>query len=89
MRVINNCRTALEQQTREAVRMRRRGGEGAILHSKGEYRRSYIPRLQLHDGDKVRELEQEEIEREQEVSKDFDSIQNEWRQKTKEHSLRK
>ena len=50
---------------------------------------SYIPRLQLDDGDKVRELEQEKISREQDVSKEFDSIQNEWRQKSKEHSLRK
>ena len=34
MRVICSTKTALERQTREAVRIRRRGGEGAILNSK-------------------------------------------------------
>ena len=57
MRVVSSSRTALERQTREAVRIRRRGGEGAILNSKAEYSRSYIPRLHLEDTDTLRELE--------------------------------
>ena len=37
MRIIKSSRTALERQVGEAVRIRRRGGEGAILNSKSEY----------------------------------------------------
>ena len=33
----------------EAVLIRRRGGEGAILNSKGEFNRSYIPRFQVEE----------------------------------------
>ena len=33
----------------EAVRIRRRGGEGAILNSKAEFNRCHIPRLQLEE----------------------------------------
>ena len=40
-------RTALARQVGEAVRIRRRGGEGALLNSKGEYNRSHIPRLTI------------------------------------------
>ena len=29
--------------------IRRRGGEGAILNSRGEFNRSYIPRLQIEE----------------------------------------
>ena len=42
-------RTALARQVAEAVLIRRRGGEGAILNSKGEFNRSYIPRLQVEE----------------------------------------
>ena len=59
MRVIGTARTALERQTREAVRIRWRGGEGAILNSKEEFNRYYIPRLKLEEQD-VEQLEKEE-----------------------------
>ena len=39
IRVVGRAKTALERQTREAVRIRRRGGEGAILNSKAEFNR--------------------------------------------------
>ena len=42
-------RTALSRQIAEAVRIRRRGGEGAILNSKGEFSRCHISRLQLEE----------------------------------------
>ena len=45
--MISFHRTALSRQLKEAVRIRRRGGEGSILNSKGEYNRCYIPRLEL------------------------------------------
>ena len=47
MKVKGQFRTALARQVAEAVWIRRRGGEGAILNSKGEFSRSYIPRLQV------------------------------------------
>ena len=33
----------------KAVRIRRRGGEGAVLNSKAEFNRCYIPRLRLEE----------------------------------------
>ena len=49
MRAVSFHRTALSRQIAEAVRIRRRGGEGAILNSKSEYNRCHIPRLQLEE----------------------------------------
>ena len=45
MRIKSKTRTALERQAKEAVRIRRREGEGAILNSKAEFNRFHIPRL--------------------------------------------
>ena len=42
-------KTALSRQIAEAVRIRRRGGQGVILNSKAEYNRGHIPRLQLEE----------------------------------------
>ena len=81
MRVVNNSRTALERQTREAVRIRRRGGEGAILNSKAEYNRSYIPRLQLEEQSCIRKRELEEKRMEDEMIRELDLTQAEWEQK--------
>ena len=55
MRVVGFHRSALSRQTAEAVRIQRRGGEGAVLNSKSEYNRCYIPRLKL--------VEEEEAEK--------------------------
>ena len=46
------------------MRIRRREGEGAILNSRGEFNRSYIPRLVLREEDEKvdRELRIEERE---------------------------
>ena len=49
MRVVSFHKTALSRQVAEAVRIRRRGGEGAILNSKAEFNRCHIPRLQLEE----------------------------------------
>ena len=59
IRVVGRAKTALERQTREAVRIRRRGGEGAILNSKAEFNRCFIPRLQLQEQTSVEEQEKE------------------------------
>ena len=64
LRVVKYYKTALARQVAEAVRIRRRGGEGAILNSRGEFNRSYIPRLVVREEDEEvdRELRIEERE---------------------------
>ena len=39
MKVVKHFKTALARQVAEAVRIRRRGGEGAILNLRGELNR--------------------------------------------------
>ena len=83
LRVVGGAKTALEQQAREAVRIRRRGGEGAILNSKGEFNRSYILRLQLEEQTIVEQLEKEEEEKQEEVARELDAHLSNWqREKT-------
>ena len=47
MRAVSYHGSALERQVSEAVRIRRRGGAGAVLNSKLEYNRCHIPRLEV------------------------------------------
>ena len=64
LRPVKFYKSALTRQVAEAVRIRRRGGEGAILNSKSEYNRCTIPRLQLgeeEDEEKVARIEQEHL----------------------------
>ena len=49
MKLVRQFKTALARQVSEAVRIRRRGGEGAILNSRGEFNRSHIPRLRVEE----------------------------------------
>ena len=49
MRTLTTPQTALARQVAEAVRIRRRGREGAILNSRGEFNRCYIPRLKVEE----------------------------------------
>ena len=82
MRVVRSTRTALERQTTEAVRIRRRGGEGAILNSKAEFNHCYIPRLQLE----VQDVAKMEKEEKQDLDKVGDLLEKElenWEQQTK------
>ena len=51
MKTVRFFKTALSCQVGEAVRIMRRGGAGAILHSKSECDRCKIPRLILEDQD--------------------------------------
>ena len=46
-RIVETPRNALSRQIGEAVKISRRGGEGAILNAKGEYNRCHITRLTL------------------------------------------
>ena len=64
-KVVTAPRSALSRQIREAVRIRRRGGEGSILNSPAEFNRCYIPRLVVEEEDeeaKTLRLQREEQE---------------------------
>ena len=61
LRVVKSYRSALARQVGEAVRIRRRGGEGQILNSKAEYSRCVIPRLVL-DNIELEKMEEDELE---------------------------
>ena len=62
LRPVTFHKSALTRQVAEAVRIRRRRGEGSILNSRSEFNRCHIPRLQLEE----QEPEDEIIRREQE-----------------------
>ena len=51
MMVSSFHKSALERQVGEAVRIRRRGGQGAVLNSKSEFNRCRIPRLVVEEQD--------------------------------------
>ena len=69
MRVVGSFKTALSRQIREAVRIRRRGGEGCILNSKSEYSHRRIPRLVIEEQDEeeLDRMEDEELLRKREL----------------------
>ena len=63
MRTVKYYRTALSRQIGEAVRIAKRGGEGAILNSKSEFERCHIPRLVLEEEEDEEEMEKKEEQR--------------------------
>ena len=69
MRVVRFYKTALSRQIGEAIRIQKRGGEGAILNSKAEFNRCQIPRLVVEevDTEEQKKLEEQEVERLQEL----------------------
>ena len=69
MRVVRSYKTALSRQVGEAIRIQKRGGEGAILNSKAEFNRCQIPRLVVEevDTEEQKKLEEQEVERLQEL----------------------
>ena len=81
MRAISFHSSALSRQTAEAVRIRRRGGEGAVLNSRSEYSRCYIPRLQLVEEDKSKELEMMEEESAKELGEELRDRDSTWERK--------
>ena len=64
MKVVTFPRSALARQVGEAIRIRKRGGEGGVLNSKAEYNRSYIPRLQIENkaDEEAREQDNERVD---------------------------
>ena len=71
MRVVSNHRSALERQVAEAVRIRRRGGEGAVLNSRGEFNRSYIPRLRVVEEEEPEEERTARLENREHLNRDL------------------
>ena len=90
MRVVKFHRTALSRQIGEAIRIRRRGGEGAVLNSKGEFNRSFIPGLQLVEEERVKEVEQAEEEDLRQSMVELDARDGYWEStKVKERTVTK
>ena len=86
LRAVSFFKTALERQVGEAVRIRRRGGEGAVLNSKSEFDRCRIPRLIIEEQNLEKDSEME-LQREQEVAEHLEREQRDWeRRKTKERA---
>ena len=81
MRTVKFHKTALSRQTGEAVRIRRRGGEGAVLNSRGEFNRSFIPRLQLVEEQVIKELETAEEEEQEETRRQLVGSDGDWEQR--------
>ena len=83
MKVVRNFRTALARQVAEAVRIRRRGGEGAILNSRGEFNRSHIPRLRIEEEEPAGAREARMKEREH-IRKNLKEQDKAWEQRRAE-----
>ena len=81
LRAVNFYKSALSRQTGEAVRIRRTGGEGAVLNSKAEFNRCYIPRLHMVEEEEIKKGE-EQMELElQLVVEGIRAEDNRWEQK--------
>ena len=78
IRAVKYHKTALYRQLGEAIRIRRRGGQGSILNSKAEYDRCYIPRLVVEEKD-IKEMEQREQQFHQEVLEHLEMEDEGWR----------
>ena len=61
----------------------RKGGTGAVLNSKSEFNRSYIPRLKVVDEEKVKELEESEKALEQITREKLEQNDNNWERRKK------
>ena len=80
MRVEGSHKSVLSRQVREAVRLRRRGGEGNILNSKLKYNRSHIPRLQVEDEEKTKKREEYLRKMGEEIERNMDMEHKTWEQ---------
>ena len=91
MRVVNYYKTALSRQVGEAVRIRRRGGEGSILNSRAEFNRCRIPRLTIEEVDEE-QLEEQENKELKIAMEQLEKLEKEWgeeRTREREKELRK
>ena len=89
MKITGFYKSALSRQTAEAVRIRRRGGEGAVLNSKAEINRYYVPRLRSVEEQESAEMEQAEKEQLEALNNELDRSDKSWeRSKTVARSRR-
>ena len=79
LKAVEFHKTALARQTGEAVRIQRRGGEGAVLNSRGEFNRSYIPRLRLADEEVAKEIEENERSSEEMIRNELQKQEESWK----------
>ena len=87
-KIVGAPKSALNRQVGEAIRIRNRGGEGAILNARGEYNRCSITRLTLGSNEEKPELQKRD-EGEGEQAEDWINNQGaEWiLQKSKKREL--
>ena len=89
-KVVSSHKTALSRQIKEAVIIRRRGGAGSILNSKGEYNQCHIPRLVVEPDDEESNSSRK-VEEQQamvELVKSMNEEEVRWRdKKTREQEL--
>ena len=87
-KIVSKHRTALGRQVKEAVRIRRRGGEMNILNSKSEHNRCHIPRLVIEEEDEETMKKRIEMEAAEEAEKlrDLRKGDQEW-EKIKKRNL--
>ena len=78
LRVVKYHKSALSRQTGEAVRIRRKGREGAVLNSKGESNRSFIPRLQLFREEEIKKVEEAENEELKSTMEELQILDTKW-----------
>ena len=85
LRVVGSYQTALARQVSEAVRIRRRGGEGSILNSRAEYNRCHIPRLRVEEEEEGQKREKEQKENLDKIARELEEDHVEWEgEKTKD-----
>ena len=80
----------LERQIKEAVRVRRGGGAGSILNSRGEFNRCHIPRLIVEPEDEESKTTRiaEEQRKAEELIRNLEYEEVRWRsRKTREQEL--
>ena len=70
----------MNRQIAEAVRIRRRGGEGAILNSKAEFSRCHIPRLQLEKEEEREAREKREQQLKEQLETELEEGLHQWEQ---------
>ena len=78
LRVVKYHKSALSRQTAEAVRIRRRGGERAVLNSRAEFNRCFIPRLRLVGEEEITEREQLEEEEGARLREELQAAEENW-----------
>ena len=83
LKVVSYHTSALSRQVKEAIRIRRRGGQGSILNSKAEFNRAYIPRLvvEVEEESVIEERNKRSKEYEEELIRNQDLLDASWEER--------